>query len=206
MPFYLFLTAALENILNLFLQENPELVHQNPLFKGQVLQIYIRDYDLKLTFIFSSKVDVLGHYESSPDCYLSLPLSVVTKMRRQANITNLMKRNLLEFEGDIKLAQNFITLLVSMRLDIEELLSRFTGDVLARDLVSLSRSISSMLVSKSDRYFDFFTQTLTEEWKITPSSPEGSYFFTQVDGVSKRTERLEVRLLGLIENLWTSQR
>lgn len=78
---------------------------------------------------------MLGNYEGQPDCYLSLNLSVLPELRDQANITRLIKQDKLELEGDIQLAQKFSQLMTDCKPDIEEWLSRVTGDVVAHTLV-----------------------------------------------------------------------
>ncbi len=78
---------------------------------------------------------MLAEYEGQPDCYLSLNLSALPELREQSNITKLIKQDKLILEGDIQLAQKFAQLMTDCKPDLEEWLSRVTGDVVAHTLV-----------------------------------------------------------------------
>ncbi|MEZ9856699.1 SCP2 domain-containing protein, partial [Vibrio breoganii] len=94
----------------------------------------LKELNKTLTFVFSQQIDVLSEYEGQPDCYLSLNLSVLPELREQSNITKLIKQDKLILEGDIQLAQKFAQLMTDCKPDLEEWLSRVTGDVVAHTL------------------------------------------------------------------------
>ncbi len=131
MPFEPLITAVIETSLNTLIKDDPALGRRLARLKGQVIQVHLKEIDKTLTFVFSQQIDVLGNYEGQPDCYLSLNLSVLPELRDQANITRLIKQDKLELEGDIQLAQKFSQLMTDCKPDIEEWLSRVTGDVVA---------------------------------------------------------------------------
>ncbi|MCV5224257.1 SCP2 sterol-binding domain-containing protein, partial [Escherichia coli] len=85
-------------------------------------------------------------------CYLSLNLSVLPELRDQANITRLIKQDKLELEGDIQLAQKFSQLMTDCKPDIEEWLSRVTGDVVAHTLVQGTKNVGGFFVSQAEKH------------------------------------------------------
>ncbi|NCO47006.1 MAG: hypothetical protein GW890_11750, partial [Vibrio sp.] len=135
MPFEPLVTAAIETTLNTLIQDDPELVRRLSRLKGQVIQVHLKEFNKTLTFIFSQQIDVLAAYEGESNCYLSLNVSILPELREQANITQLIKQDKLVLEGDIQLAQKFAQLITDCKPDVEEWLSRLTGDVLAHALV-----------------------------------------------------------------------
>ncbi|MEF1215742.1 SCP2 sterol-binding domain-containing protein, partial [Vibrio alginolyticus] len=112
MPFEPLITAVIETSLNTLIKDDPALGRRLARLKGQVIQVHLKEINKTLTFVFSQQIDVLGHYEGQPNCYLSLNLSVLPELRDQANITRLIKQDKLELEGDIQLAQKFSQLMV----------------------------------------------------------------------------------------------
>ncbi|EMA2448535.1 SCP2 domain-containing protein [Vibrio fluvialis] len=199
MPFEPLITAVIESSLNTLLKDDPELGRRLARLKGQVIQVHLKEINKTLTFIFSQQIDVLANYEGEPDCYLSLNLSVLPELREQANITKLIKQDKLVLEGDIQLAQKFSQLMTDCKPDIEEWLSRVTGDVVAHTVVQGAKNVGALLSAQVSKHQNHLAQVLTEEWRVAPGPLEIAYFCDQVDDVKSQAARLESRLNQLLE-------
>lgn len=199
MPFDPLVTAVIETSLNTFVNDDPNLVRRLSRLKGQVIQVHLKELNKSLTFVFSQQIDVLADYEAKPDCYLSLNLSVLPELREQANITKLIKHDKLILEGDIQLAQKFAQLMTDCKPDLEEWLSRVTGDVVAHTVVQGAKNVGSFLYQQAEKQQSNFAQVLTEEWKIAPAPLEIAYFCDQVDELKSSVSLLESKLNALLE-------
>ncbi|CAM3068586.1 MULTISPECIES: SCP2 domain-containing protein [Vibrio] len=201
MPFEPLVTAVIETSLNTLIKDDPNLGRRLARLKGQVIQVHLKELNKTLTFVFSQQIDVLANYEGKPDCYLSLHLSVLPELREQANITKLIKQDKLVLEGDIQLAQKFSQLMTDCKPDIEEWLSRVTGDVVAHTVVQGAKNVGSLLTSQFNKHQNHLAQVLTEEWRIAPAPLEIAYFCDQVDDVKSQAARLEAKLAALLEKI-----
>lgn len=199
MPFEPLITAVIESSLNTLIKDDPELGRRLARLKGQVIQVHLKEINKTLTFIFSQQIDVLANYEGEPDCYLSLNLSVLPELREQANITKLIKQDKLVLEGDTQLAQKFSQLMTDCKPDIEEWLSRVTGDVVAHTVVQGAKNVGALLSAQVSKHQNHLAQVLTEEWRVAPGPLEIAYFCDQVDDVKSQAARLESRLNQLLE-------
>ncbi|EJN6828403.1 hypothetical protein ATY35_09165 [Vibrio cidicii] len=199
MPFAPLITAAIETTLNVLFKDNPDLQRRLLRLKGQVIQIHLKELNQTLTFVFSQQIDVLADYEGQPDCYLSLNLSVLPQLREQANITRLIKQDQLVLDGDIQLAQKFAQLMTDAKPDVEEWLSRVTGDVVAHSAVQGARNVGEFLRAQAKKHQNHLGQVLTEEWRVAPGPLEVAHFCDQVDDVQSATAQLEARLTRLLE-------
>ncbi|MBF4257739.1 SCP2 domain-containing protein [Vibrio anguillarum] len=199
MPFEPLVTAAIETTLNTLIQDDPELVRRLSRLKGQVIQVHLKEFNKTLTFIFSQQIDVLAAYEGESNCYLSLNVSILPELREQANITQLIKQDKLVLEGDIQLAQKFAQLITDCKPDVEEWLSRLTGDVLAHALVQGVKDIGQALQSQRSKHQNHLSQVLTEEWRLLPSLLEVAYFCDQVDDLNSQAARIEAKIQHLLE-------
>lgn len=199
MPFAPLITAAIETTLNVLFKDNPDLQRRLLRLKGQVIQIHLKELNQTLTFVFSQQIDVLADYEGQPDCYLSLNLSVLPQLREQANITRLIKQDQLVLEGDIQLAQKFAQLMTDAKPDVEEWLSRVTGDVVAHSAVQGARNVGEFLRAQAKKHQNHLGQVLTEEWRVAPGPLEVAHFCDQVDDLQSATAQLEARLTRLLE-------
>ncbi|KGK20438.1 SCP2 domain-containing protein [Vibrio navarrensis] len=199
MPFAPLITAAIETTLNVLFKDNPDLQRRLLRLKGQVIQIHLKELNQTLTFVFSQQIDVLADYEGQPDCYLSLNLSVLPQLREQANITRLIKQDQLVLDGDIQLAQKFAQLMTDAKPDVEEWLSRVTGDVVAHSAVQGARNVGEFLRTQAKKHQNHLGQVLTEEWRVAPGPLEVAHFCDQVDDLQSATAQLEARLTRLLE-------
>ncbi|EIU7747499.1 TPA: SCP2 domain-containing protein [Vibrio vulnificus] len=199
MPFEPLITAVIETSLNVLVKDNPDLEKRLLRLKGQVIQVHLQELNKTLTFIFSQQIDVLANYEGQPDCYLSLKLAVLPELREQANITKLIKQDKLILEGDIQLAQKFAQLITDAKPDIEEWVSRVTGDVVAHSLAQGIKNVGGFVGRQAKKQQHHLAQVITEEWRLAPGPLEVAYFCDQVDEVKSDLARLEARLQKLLE-------
>ncbi|WP_038175575.1 ubiquinone biosynthesis accessory factor UbiJ [Vibrio pacinii] len=199
MPFEPLVTAVIETTLNTLINDDPELGRRLARLKGQVIQVHLKEVNKTLTFIFSQQIDVLAHYEGQPDCYLSLNLSVLPELRDQSNITKLIKQDKLVLEGDIQLAQKFSQLMTDCKPDIEEWLSRVTGDVVAHTVVQGVTNLGHLVKAQASKHQHHLAQVFTEEWRIAPPPLEVAHFCDQVDEVKSQAARIEAKLNQLLE-------
>ncbi|EOA6548712.1 SCP2 domain-containing protein [Vibrio vulnificus] len=199
MPFEPLITAVIETSLNVLVKDNPDLEKRLLRLKGQVIQVHLQELNKTLTFIFSQQIDVLANYEGQPDCYLSLKLAVLPELREQANITKLIKQDKLILEGDIQLAQKFAQLITDAKPDVEEWVSRVTGDVVAHSLAQGVKNVGGFVGRQAKKQQHHLAQVITEEWRLAPGPLEVAYFCDQVDDAKSVLARLEARLQKLLE-------
>ncbi|EIO3980146.1 SCP2 domain-containing protein [Vibrio vulnificus] len=199
MPFEPLITAVIETSLNVLVKDNPALEKRLLRLKGQVIQVHLQELNKTLTFIFSQQIDVLANYEGQPDCYLSLKLAVLPELREQANITKLIKQDKLILEGDIQLVQKFAQLITDAKPDVEEWVSRVTGDVVAHSLAQGVKNVGGFVGRQAKKQQHHLAQVITEEWRLAPGPLEVAYFCDQVDDAKSELARLEARLQKLLE-------
>ncbi|CAH0542021.1 ubiquinone biosynthesis accessory factor UbiJ [Vibrio marisflavi] len=202
MPIKQFATAVIETSLNVMIKDDPDLGRRLSRLKGNAIQVLVRELDMTLTFVLSQQqIDVLSQYEGQPDCYLSFKLTDLSELREQANITKLIKQDKLVLEGDAQLAQKFAQLITDCKPDIEEWLSRITGDVVAHTVVQGAKDFGSLLQTKAAKHQNHISQVLTEEWKVFPGALEVAHFCDQVDEVTSLSATIESRLSKLSEQV-----
>ena len=201
MPLEPLATGILETALNALLKDDPAYGRRLARLRGQVLQLHLQELKQTLTFTFSNQVDVLSNYEGEPDCWLSLSLSVLPEFRQQPDITRLIKEDKLQLKGDHQLAQQFAQLMVDCKPDIEEWVSRVTGDAVAHILVQGIKDTGCRLKRQMQRKQRHLAQVLTEEWKIAPPPLEVAHFCDQVDDLRKEVELAEHKLQQLAEKI-----
>ncbi|MGR5120153.1 ubiquinone biosynthesis accessory factor UbiJ [Vibrio astriarenae] len=201
MPLMPLVTAGIETALNLCIKESDEAQQRLTRLKGKVIRVHLKELNHALTFVFSQQIDVLAAYEGEPDCDLSLSLAVLPELKDQSNITRLIKQDKLELEGDIQLAQSLAKLLDEAKPNLEEWLSKATGDAFAHTAVYSAKQVGQFVQQRAQRHQQHIAEVLTEEWRIAPPPLEVAHFCDQVDDVKSQAARIEARLNALLESL-----
>jgi ubiquinone biosynthesis protein UbiJ len=96
--------------------------------------------------------------------------------------------------GDAEVANLYKELLVSARPDLEEELSRFIGDMPARQLSRAALGVIEWLKDARRTAGENIAEYLTEESRDLVSTTELEEFLASVDGVREAADRLEARL------------
>jgi ubiquinone biosynthesis protein UbiJ len=99
-----------------------------------------------------------------------------------------------QVHGDAEIAEGFRKLLDAARPDVEEELSRFTGDVAAHALAGLARDTLDFGRRVRDAFARDAAEFLTEESRDLPARIEVEEFLAGVDRLREDVDRLDARL------------
>jgi ubiquinone biosynthesis protein UbiJ len=103
----------------------------------------------------------------------------------------------LQITGDAEIAQGFQKLFAAAQPDLEEELSRLTGDAFAHHFASLAHSTLQFGLKARDTFAQNVAEYLTEEGRDVPARSEVDEFLAGVDAVREATDRLEARIAQL---------
>lgn len=201
MPLDTLITAAVETSLNALIRQDAESLQILSRLKGKVLRINLTDINKQPVFVFSQQIDVLTKFEGNVDCELRLPVSSVPKLKNKANLTTLIKQDLLHLEGDIDVVQQFSTLLAGLNLDIAQWLSHYTGDVVAHTLVRGVTKIQASVKQSHKKQKEYICELLIEEWRIAPGALEVACFVDKVDDIQNQVSHIDQRLNALEKSI-----
>ena len=99
-----------------------------------------------------------------------------------------------DIHGDAEIADGFRKLLDAARPDLEEELSRVTGDVAAHYLAGFARDALAFGRRARDAFARDAAEYLTEESHDLPTRVEVDEFLTDVDRLREAVDRLDARL------------
>ena len=217
MPIEPLITGIIETGLNALVKESFESKAVLHHLSNKVIRVHFNDVNKDFYFLFSKKntihnhqpndvemkqlVDVLSIFEGEVDCYLALNVSVLLQLYEQENITQLIKQEQLILEGDIHLAQYFSVFLTHLKPDIEELLSKYIGDVAAYTLIRGLINGSTWVREKVQHQVKYGAEVLTEEWKVIPTALEVAYFCEQSTELENNTIELDERFKKLMRSV-----
>jgi len=103
------------------------------------------------------------------------------------------------FHGNVALAQKVQRILAELDIDWEELLSRYTGDVLAYQIHQRARRLGQWLQNSADSLLQTGSEYLREEARLSPTQAEQRQFQSRVTRLKNDVARAEARLQRLFD-------
>ncbi|MBJ3815916.1 SCP2 domain-containing protein [Shimwellia pseudoproteus] len=195
MPLVPVITAALEGALNAALYRNRALKAARQRLVGKVLRLEVQHLPGPLVLVFSEQqLDVLGQWESEADCRVTTQLGTLPKLRDRQQLTALIRSGELEVHGDIQVVQNLVALLDLAEFDLAEVLSPWTGDIVAEGISRIIKGGGRFLQRGAARQQRYLAESLTEEWRMAPGPLEVAWFAGEVDALERSAQSLVARL------------
>lgn len=195
--------GILETALNqyLALDEDVELFLA-PLF-GKVIAVTIEPYGETLYLCPTEhNIQILESYQGRVDTTISGTLPALGMMGLDASSMRSVFSGEVRIEGDTHTGHKFQRLFQQLDIDLEEQLSRFTGDIIAHKIGNLFRSGRDWSKQTLETFRLNLEEFLQEETRQLPAKAEADIFFRQVDELRSDYDRLAARL----ERLQTKQK
>lgn len=182
--------ALIEPALNQALAYDPQSPAKLDKLHNKSLSVELIDIKLQLNLRVLNRRVYLSTNIEVFDCLVRTTLAEVRKLSDASVLTQLIKQDKLELEGDLSIAQGFSGLLVENSIDWQEWLSRYLGDGLSHKVAFHIKNLANLLKRKSIDFDYTLASALTDEVKLTPDSVEITQFSQRVDELSGRVEKL----------------
>lgn len=195
-------TAALENAANGYLRLAPQSLAQLGRLQGKVIAVELRGLNQTLYLLPDSQgLMIQSHFEGVADATLSGTPIAFAELSMSNNPNRVLFRGDVQISGDIKLGQDFKRILDQLDVDWEEILSQYTGDIVAHKVSDLLRGINqwgkNALTSLSQNGAEYLQQ---ESFDL-PFKDEVQPFLSEVNQMRDDVERLAARVARLQQQL-----
>ena len=196
------LSAALETALNAVLRLDPDTLARMARLQGKVIALELRGLNQTFYLLPSAQgILVQGRYDGEPDATLSgTPLSLA-ELSLGSHSNRVLFRGDVKISGDIKLGQDFKRILDRLDIDWEEILSQYTGDVVAHKLGDVlrqtrdwGRNALQTLGQNAAEYFQQESFDLPPQDEVTPFIKEVDQLRDDMERLAQRVARLQGRL------------
>ena len=163
---------AIEKALNHMINVNE--INITRLDNSQV-SVYVDDIDLRLFFLcLNSRIFVIENSEQkNTNVDITLNKKAFLALFKGVSFEDLIESEDIEINGSIKTAQQLADLFALSSIDIEELISQYTGDIIAH---KLGQTIDRIKGSSSQEK-DSFVEKLKNEFTTLLIAPSRSKLF-----------------------------
>lgn len=159
---------------------------------GKRARLSISGLETSFTIEENGMVKAAGA-EAQPDVTIQMPILDALRLAHG----DPSARQAAKVEGDSRLAADIWRLAAELKWDVEEDLSRLTGDIVAHRLVSTARSFNAWIRDSALRVESAYGEYATEEAKLLPPRAEVDHWLRDVDTLRDDVERLEQRIARL---------
>ncbi len=214
-----FLSAALEIIINqaLSLNMNNNTLHT---LKEKTLSVYLDELGFSLLFHINDStqyansevnqvktaryINVLTHNgnndisdELVSDCSIRTSLKTLWQLKQEQQLTELIKKNKLDLQGDIKVAQQFASIVDNINIDWQSELAKHIGDIPTYQLGQFGQWLKSKGEFATSQISADASEWLIHEKHLLVTQYELNRFHQSVTTLDNDTKNLTERLARL---------
>lgn len=189
------LISSLEKAFNHYLSLDPQVMPQLAALEGRVIAIHMLGINQTL-FVFpgADGVMLFGEFDGEADAMLSGTPIALGKLGVSDDAASILFSGEVTISGDTRLGNQFKKILARMDIDWEEQVSRYVGDLAARQLGNAVREFSSWVTRSRQSLMLDAGEYLQEESRLSPSRAELDRFVLNVDLLREGVDRLQARV------------
>ena len=188
--------ASAEAILNRNIAASSRAAALTKRLEGSTLQVDVDGFTRVRASCSSGRLALLAGDDSPADAVISGSPPALLQMFRAAT-PSAQTRSSVQIRGDAEVANLYRDLFTAARPDLEEELSRWVGDLPARHLSQLAKSVRTWARRARRTAGENIAEYLQEEGRDLVGKTEVEEFLRGVDGVRDDVDRIEARLRGL---------
>jgi len=111
---------------------------------GKTLYFALEDLPLNINFICTNdRIFVTTNTNADADVDIKLKSNVFLALFQGEDLTELLRQDKIIIHGDVKTAQLLVDLFQQIDIDFEEVLSKYTGDIVAHQIGKLAKNFKT---------------------------------------------------------------
>jgi ubiquinone biosynthesis accessory factor UbiJ len=168
--------------------------------EGTSLQVDVDGITRVRALCFGGRLALVGGDDTPADAVISGSAPALLQMLK-GGASSAPARTSVQIRGDAEIANLYRELFTAARPDLEEELSRWVGDMPARHLSQLAKSVRTWARRARRTAGENIAEYLQEEGRDLVTKTEMEEYLSGVDGVREGVDRLEARLKSIEQRL-----
>ncbi|MCG7545220.1 SCP2 sterol-binding domain-containing protein [Pseudoalteromonas sp. MM17-2] len=203
-----FAVAGAEKLANRLILLDPQLQQRLQQINTQVLVLHIRDWQQYVSVHYGDAGLMLQAHKEAPEqhqCFISADTDTLMKLKDPSLLTQLIRQDKLDLEGDIHLAQAYSQAFNDLDIDWPEHWSKYIGDAPAQLLwqtLSKGKAQAQQSLTKLDHIVPTLLQ---DELKVSIHPLELEQFTRQSRQLKSDVQHLEQRIDALLTHVQQTQ-
>jgi ubiquinone biosynthesis protein UbiJ len=197
------LCSALEFVINqtLLLSVKGASVLQ-PL-EQKTLTLSLKELGFPLSFSINDNQVLVTRLIERSNCTIKTSIKTLLELKKEQQITELIKQEKLDVHGDIKVAQVFASIAQSLEIDWQTEIAKHIGDIPTYMLSVLSKNLTEKFNFATQQIQADASEWLVHEKRLVVTSSQIQSFSQRVADVSNKTDTLSERIQRLAQKAST---
>jgi ubiquinone biosynthesis protein UbiJ len=188
--------ASAEAVFNRNIPASTQAAALAKRLEGTCLQVDIEGITRVRAACFGGRLALTAGDDSPADAVIAGSAPALLQMLRRAT-PSAHSRASIQIKGDAEIADRYRELFALARPDLEEELSRWVGDLPARHLSQLAKSVRSWARRARRTAGENIAEYLQEEGRDLVAKPELEEFLRGVDSAREAVDRIEARIVRI---------
>jgi len=198
------LCALLEKIINEVLALNVNGLGALLPLEQKTLTVLLAELTFPLSFSVDQQQILVTSLTERSDCQLTSSIASLIALKKEQQITELIKQDKLELNGDMKVAQQFAALFENLAIDWQSELAVHIGDIPTYKLSQFSLWLGEKVKFSAKQIPADASEWLVHEKRLVVTRSQISSFNQQVTSIADEVLSLQARIEQLAEKLTTT--
>ena len=202
-----FVLSLIERVLNQALELDPQLSQKLSAVKHQRLVVEVRDWQQSIQLIYSD--EQLHLYSAlnneNADCMISADINTLLALKNPAMLTQLIRQDKLDLQGDLNIAQTYSNAFSSLDIDWPEQLSNYIGDAPAQLLFQNLTMLKHQGAKAHSKISSMLTSLCQDELAVTIHPLELEQFKQKNRELKGQVAAVEQRINALLNSFSSSK-
>jgi len=188
------LNTLIVSSFNRYLDCDPERAQALENINDKILSITIKEANFTLIMQVQNARFFEADLSQQIDASIIVSMHVLSGKMGGKDQNQLLKDGIIEIQGDSHVASVFNKVMNEIEIDWQDVISKYTGDIVAHQITTGAKSVASVLRRLGDNLRLDVRDYLQDDLQIAVTESEVEHFVEQVDDLRARTDRLEARL------------
>jgi len=202
-----FVLSLIERVLNQALNLDPQLSQKLSAVKHQCLVVEVRNWQQSIQLVYSAEQLHLftAQNNENADCMISADIDTLLALKNPAMLTQLIRQDKLDLEGDLNIAQTYSNAFSGIDIDWPEQLSRYIGDIPAQQLYLHLKKLKQKSSKTNTKISTMLTSLCQDELAITIHPLELEQFKQKNRELKGQVAAVEQRIDALLNSFLPSK-
>ncbi|MBD3652555.1 SCP2 sterol-binding domain-containing protein [Kangiella sp.] len=195
-------TPAIEMIINQAVKLDPDAQSRLASLEGKIIKVTLTDLNASFYIVIEdSLILVKAELDKQANAELTGSSSSFFNLALNEKGSDSIFKGEVHFAGEIGTAQNFQNFFKQLDIDWEEHLAKYTGDIVAHQLISGSKTVTGWLQKTVTSAQQNLSEYIRFEAKLSPASIELENFYDAIADLKSDSERLKQKVERLSQKL-----
>jgi ubiquinone biosynthesis accessory factor UbiJ len=170
----------------------------------KTLTILLTELGFPLSFSINENDVLVTSLTERSDCTVNTSVKTLLELKKEQQITELIKQEKLDVQGDIKVAQLFANIAESLEIDWQSEMAKHIGDIPTYKLSQFGKSLAKKFNFATQQIQADASEWLVHEKRLVVTSSQVHDFSRQVSDIARQVDIISERIQKIADKANTS--